>query len=498
MSLFKSSFKWAALIIGGPIVLALVALMLLVPLRYAWVEWKGPTVDARHMQAKLDYLSALEPVSKDQPNIVLIMFDDLGWGDLSSYGNALINTPRMDALAEEGLRMTDFYSASPVCSPSRAALLTGRMPPRTRTDKHVFFPSSHPIGAMRRIMGLANELPKEEITLAEVLKETGYVTQMVGKWHLGNKEGYRPNDFGFDDWYGVLHSNDMYPFDLFKNDQVLIQDQRKGGWFAAETDEQNPLPGNGIDQRQLTRKYTEEAVSFIQNAEDKPFFLYLAHSLPHVPLYADPEFAGTSEAGVYGDAVEDLDRSTGSILDAIDRAGISENTIVIVTSDNGADYNGSSGHLRGRKQQTLEGGQRVPMILRWPGRVEAGTVSSAMAMNTDLFPTLLSLLNIPQPQDRNIDGTDISGVFLNGTESPHDVLYYFPTIGTEPVAIRNDTFKLSINPKDRGRRRPHLSRLDLDNEAHDLSAKHVEVLDELITVLTSKADEVVQNPRGWK
>ena len=486
----------AGLVLGVPVVVIVMVAVILLPLRIAYIESVDPAVDEAHLAAKRAYLEGLPEVEGEAFNIVVIFFDDLGWGDLSSYGNPFIDTPRIDELADEGLLMTNFYSASPVCTPSRAALLTGRFAPRTRTDRHVFFNDYHLVGFTRRLLGLANELPREEITLTEVLQRTGYDTKMVGKWHLGTRVGYRPTDFGFNNWYGVLYSNDMYPFDLYRNDEVVIEDKRDGGFLSAERDEWNPLPGEGVDQTRLTQMYTDEAVRFIQQADETPFFLYVAHSFPHVPHYASAEHAGDSDGGTYGDVVEDLDRSTGAIVQALEDKGLADNTLVIVTSDNGADYNGSSGPVRGRKQEILEGGQRVPMIVRWTGQVPAGSVSDEMAMNTDLLPTILDLLDLPLPEDRIIDGRSISAT-LTEDVPVHDYLYYFRNTGSLPGAIRNRDFKLHWAVEDYGRSREHLSRM-AGAEAHEVSNLYPEVFSELKQELGRMRDEVQANPRGWR
>ena len=488
--------RFLGLLVGIPVVCLIGVALAALALRAIYVEVRGPVVVEERLAAKEAYLDGLERGAAERFNIVLIFFDDLGWGDLSSYGNPFIETPHMDALAAEGLRMTHFYSASPVCTPSRAALLTGRYPPRTRTDRHVFFNDHHAIGWGRRILGFANELPKEEVTLAEILRKVGYRTYMVGKWHLGSREDYRPTDFGFDAWFGVLYSNDMHPLHLYDNDEVIIEDRRDGGLFPSERDELRPLAGEGIDQAKLTQMYTDKAIEFLESNGDEPFFLYLPHSFPHVPHYASDEFAGSSRGGTYGDVVEDLDRSTGAIMQALSRLGLEDNTLVVVTSDNGADYNGSAGALRGRKQEILEGGQRVPMIVRWPGRIPAGSVTDAMAMNTDLLPTVLELLEIDPPSDRIIDGRSIVGTLVDGSPS-HEVLYYFPTIETLPGAIRDREFKLTWATGDPGRDRKHLSRLS-GAEAHEVSNLYPQALEDLRQRLSAKREEIAANPRGWQ
>ncbi len=485
--------------ITGAIVLGVLALVIVGLLgRYVQVTLFDLDIAPERLEEKQAYLDTLPKAAETAPNVVVIFFDDLGWGDLSSYGNQLIQTPRMDKAAAEGLLMTDFYSASPVCTPSRAALLTGRYPPRTGTDRHVFFPKESIVAFVRRMMGWPNRLPRDEITLAEVLNRAGYATGMVGKWHLGGQAGHRPNDFGFDSWFGVLWSNDMFPLHLYRDGEIIQEDKRPGGWMSGEWDEAKPLGPGGIDQTKLTQMYTDEAVSFLEANTGNPFFLYVAHTFPHVPHYPSADHAGTSEGGTYGDVVEDLDRSTGAVIDALDRLGLSENTIVFITSDNGADYNGSPGGLRGRKQEILEGGQRVPMIVRWPGEIAPGSRSGMAAMNIDLFPTVLSLAGLPQPQDRIIDGADISAHLRKGEAMPDRSLYYFPVLSTLPGAVREENFKYLHNTGNRGRSRGHLSRLDKDAEAHELSARHPEVADRLQSALDEKRAEIEANPRGWR
>ncbi|MBW2315775.1 MAG: sulfatase [Deltaproteobacteria bacterium] len=466
--------------------------------RYVQARFLLGPAEPTHLAQKERYLASLPEVSPTAPSFVVIFFDDLGYGDLSSYGNRLIDTPAIDLAAEEGLRMTSFYSASSVCTPSRAALLTGRYPPRTLTDRHVYFPDDSLIGTGRRMLGWANELPRDEITLAEALGEAGYATAMVGKWHLGGRPGHHPVDFGFQSWFGVLYSNDMVPLDLYRGREVIHEDLRSPGLFGSgERDEARPLGPGGIDQRELTERYTDESIAFLEANRERPFFLYLAHTFPHVPHYASKGHAGESEGGVYGDVVEDLDRSTGAILAALDRLGLAETTAVFITSDNGADYNGSPGPLRGRKGEILEGGQRVPMIVRWPGRVAARSESHEPAMNTDLFPTLLSLAGLPLPTDREIDGRDLTALLEGRAGSPHEPLYFFPVLDSLPGAVRSGPFKYLRSTGDLGRDRSHLSRVDRDEEGHELSKLHPEEAVRLEAALEEMRSQVEANPRGW-
>ena len=329
-------------------------------------------------------LSAV-PQGERPPNIVVIFADDLGYGDLSCFGSKTIRTPNLDRLASEGARLTQFYSCAPNCTPSRGGLLTGRYPIRTGLVR-VLFPKDK-VG-----------IDPEEITLAEALKARGYATGMVGKWHLGCMPEHLPTKHGFDSYLGIPYSNDMKPTPLYRNDEVL----------------EEPAV-----QPTLTKRYTEEAVRFVKSAKDKPFFLYFAHTFPHVPLHVSDEFKGKSKAGLYGDVVEELDWSVGEVAKAIKDAGADRNTFVFFTSDNGPwlvkkEHGGSAGPLRDGKGTPYEGGVREPAIAWFPGKIPAGRVVTDPGITLDLFPTCVALADGKLPADRPYDGKNIWPV-LSGT-----------------------------------------------------------------------------------
>ena len=460
-----------------------------------------------------------------RPNFIIINCDDLGYGDLSSYGSAAIKTPHVDKLAEDGVKFDSFYACSSLCTPSRFGLLTGRYPeraglgslllathigPRTTAedksnwwsrfnDQYLrwwfvsFLSKFHfwDFWTLPEVRGI----PEEEVTIGQALQAAGYRTGMVGKWHLGEfpvYPEYNPVRHGFDYFYGVPHSNNMRDFALYRNDECLSPD-------FTEMDK-------------LTSLYTGEAVKFIHESNDKPFFLYIAHTYPHTPLYASERFRGKSMGGLYGDCVEEVDWSVGEVMRALEEDGLVDNTLVIFTSDNGPMYNGSPGGMRGRKGQSYEGGFRVPMIAHWPKGISARSVCSEPAMNIDLFPTILSLAGLETPGERIIDGKNILGL-LTGTEkrSPSDCFFFYHNKELEAVRmgkwkyIRDiDTMAWPI-PLDKHWKSegsitaPWLYNLETDpEESYNLRLEHPEIVATMEAIFQQRNKEMKENPGGWK
>jgi uncharacterized sulfatase len=344
----------------------------------------------------------------------------------------------------------------------------------------------------------ASGLHQDEITLAEALRVAGYATGMVGKWHLGDfatNPAHNPLEHGFDFYFGVPYSNDMHPLPLYRDREQLL--------------------ANVDDQTILTRRYTEEAIRFIESSQQGPFFLYFAHTFPHRPLFASEPFRNRSEGGTFGDTVEEIDWSVGELLAALERRGVAGNTLVVFTSDNGPWYQGSPGGFRGRKGQSYEGGHRVPFLAWWPGRIQAGTVSRELAMNIDLFPTLLPLAGLSLPEDRTIDGESILDLLtVQDSPSPHGSLYFYHQGGLEGLrtgkwkylrSINHYVWPLPLNKKAGGMSEhttgplPLLFNLDLDPaESYDLTAQHPDVVRQLDEQMTAWEAELAANPKGWK
>ena len=341
------------------------------------------------------------------PNYVLIFCDDLGYGDLGCYGSAKNRTPRIDAMAKEGMRFTSFLSSSPVCTPSRASLLTGCY--ARRVGIHEDF-TGHWVLIPRSRRGMH----ADEWTLPEILKAKGYATACIGKWHLGDQPPHLPTAHGFDEYYGIPYSNDMASARRGDPPLPLVQDTK-----VIEA------PAN---QATLTKRYTSEAIQFIERNKSKPFFLYLPHTFPHLPLFASKEFHGKSANGRYGDSVEEIDWSTGKILDALKQHGLDKNTLVIFTSDNGSNgrNGGSNAPLSGAKGGTMEGGMRVPMIARWPGHIPAGSTCNELSSTMDFLPTFTALSDGLLSVNK-IDGHDITPLLTGtkGAASPYEVFYYY-------------------------------------------------------------------------
>ena len=435
----------------------------------------------------LSQVAGAKPQRK--PNFVLFFADDMGYGDLNCYGHPTIRTPHLDRMAEEGIRLTSFYATAPFCTPSRAALLTGRYPIRCGQPNN--------LGP-----GSKKGLPLSEITLANALKKEGYRTMAIGKWHLGhNPSEYLPTSRGFDSYYGLLYSNDMIR--PWVNTDVPMHLYR----------DTEPIEKHPVDQDTLTERYAEEAVKFIKASKDEPFFLYIPHSMPHLPVRTSEKFRGESRADLYGDVIETIDWSVGRVLETLKEQGLDENTMVIFTSDNGPWLNlpdrmlqegnerwhaGSKGLLRGAKGNTYEGGMRVPGIVRWPGRVPAGQISADIACTMDLFATIVQAAGGKLPSDRKIDGMDIMPLLEGKARSPRNEFFYCRSRNVE--AVREGPWKLRISRharEDVGRGdplTPELFHLDRDPaEQYNVADRQPEIVERLKGKLQRLAKELNGN-----
>ncbi len=361
------------------------------------------------------FLLLLTPAVAQPPNIVIILADDLGYGDLGCYGHPRFRTPRIDQLAKEGVRMTQFNTPAPFCAPTRAALLTGRYPFRCGMVANPAPDATPEADALA--------LPPKEVTLAQRLKDAGYATALVGKWHLGHQAGSLPTDRGFDEYLGIPYSNDMRPAHLLEGSKVV------------------EYP---VVQATLTRRLSQRSADFIRRSAGRPFFLLYAEPMPHKPLAASEENYRRSGAGLYGDVMLELDAAVGRVLDALQEAGVADNTLVFFTSDNGPWFGGSAGGLRGMKAAQWEGGYRVPMIARWPGKIPAGRVSDGLGITMDLFVTALKSAGVPLPEDRVHDGRDLLPLLRGAAASPHE--FVFGHQGPRLSCVRDARWKLHVLP----------------------------------------------------
>jgi uncharacterized sulfatase len=481
-----------------------------------------------------DLIKKVSTYEGKRPNIIVILCDDMGYGDLGCYGSTSIKTPHLDRMAREGMKFTDFYSSNALCSPSRAGLLTGRYPHRTGVtfpewpkDDSLVLKISRSIGllfanigAMDGIGGksIIEGLPLSEITLAKALKVAGYKTAAIGKWHLGDYTKlpqYHPYKHGFDYFAGFYAANDDWPYAFWRGEKEIVHDI-------------------GLAQDPYTGILTQEAVNFIEQSKREPFFLYFAHKDPHQPNYPSKRFLNSSEGGLYGDTVQEVDWSVGEVLSCLERNNLVRDTIIIFTSDNGAWFNGSTGGLRGRKGQSYEGGFRVPMLAWWPGRIPAGSVCREPAMNIDFFPTCLALAGLTLPTDRIIDGKDISGL-LEGKvkQAPHEALFFFHHNEIEGVRagewkyfqrINHDVYPVYTDKDDvlsgwiankfythtgkdlEGKtqtipilgRLPLLYNMKLDpGENYNVINKYPDVGHRMYDLMKQWVQAFAQNPRGW-
>jgi arylsulfatase A-like enzyme len=441
----------------------------------------GKDYDPERAKTLLDSITAGNP--QVLPNIVLIFTDDMGYGDISRFGSQAIQTPNLDQMAAEGAVLTNFYASAPVCSPSRAGLLTGRYPRRT-----LVFEVIQPPGPLdwifQYILGaVPHGIPQDEVLLPEILQLRGYRTGIVGKWHLGFESPHLPNENGFDFFYGGLLSHDTHPYNIYRNANIEIEE---------------PIPFD-----HLTQMLTNEAVNFITDNKEKPFFLYYAQPYPHVPLHASEDFRGQSEGGIYGDAIQELDWSVGEILKTLKELNLDEETLVIFTSDNGPWWEGDTGGLRGRKNLPFEGGYRVPFISRWPGVISPGITSDTPVMNFDLFATCLAAANLPTPKDRIIDGVNLLPLLEGESNlSLHESLFFYK--GKKLIAVRNGDWKyFRRHNADNGAypffpQGPFLFNLQSDpHESYNLMETYPEIGQKLDALIEQQEFQDTINLRGW-
>ncbi|TWU47036.1 Arylsulfatase [Rubripirellula reticaptiva] len=433
------------------------------------------------------------PAESAKPNFIVIFTDDQGYADLGCFGGKHVSTPRIDQMAAEGIKLTSFYVAAPVCTPSRAALMTGCYP------KRIDMATGSNFGVL--LAGDTKGLNPDEITIAEVLKSAGYKTGMFGKWHLGDQPDFLPTRQGFDEYFGIPYSHDIHPFHPA---------QQRHNFPALPLLEGDDVIEMDPDANLLTRRVTERAVSFIKDNKNQPFFLYVPHPIPHRPLYASEPFmqdvspaikaklANESEGIVdyktrdklFRQAISEIDWSVGQILDTLNSEGIDDNTLVIFTSDNGPAV-GKANPLRGKKGQTYEGGMREATVIRWPGKLAAGMVNDQLMTTMDLLPTFAKLAGAEVPGDRIIDGKDIWPVLSGNEETPHEAFFYHK--GNQLAAVRCGEWKLHANPDGKP---TELYNLTMDiGEKTNVLKENPKIARRLKRHLDAFATEIGQNSR---
>ncbi|MEM9015788.1 MAG: sulfatase [Verrucomicrobiota bacterium] len=398
-------------------------------------------------------LTASVVLAGERPNVIVILTDDLGYGDLGCFGATDVSTPNIDEMAKEGLKLTSFY-VSPVCSPTRASLMTGCYAQRVGIGGVLFERSR-------------SALHPDEETLPELLRAQGYATALIGKWHLGYRDGQRPPSHGFDYWYGTVASNNtkfttarkVFSDDCVFRDGITLETVEQSETVPCSLMRGGEVIEVPADQAQFTRRYTEETIRFITEERDEPFFVYLAHNMPHIPLHASDAFLGKSKRGLYGDVIEELDWGIGEIFRALTEHGLEEKTLVVLTSDNGTklEAGGSAGPFKGAKGSSFEGGIRVPCLVRWPGKIESGRVSDAPVAIMDLLPTIVGLAGGEIPSDRIIDGRDLWPLF-SGEEnaSPHEAVYFLKGRSVKGIRVGNWKLITEDEPEEKDEKKESL------------------------------------------
>ena len=436
-------------------------------------------------------LQAAAAEKPSKPNFIVIFCDDLGWGDLGCFGNPTIRTKHLDTMAAEGMKFTQFYVGASVCTPSRAALMTGRLPCRSgmcSNTKRVLFPDSK------------GGIPASEVTLAEALKQGGYSTACIGKWHLGHLKPFLPTSNGFDYYFGIPYSNDMDRLASSPKGREAIFDP-KPEYYNVPLMRNEEIIERPADQTTITRRYTEETIKYIDENKDKPFFIYLAHSMPHIPLFRSPEFVGVSRRGYFGDVIQEIDWSVGQILQKLRDTHLDENTLVVFCSDNGpwlifGDHGGSAGPLRDGKGSTWDGGMREPTIFWWPKTIPAGEVAADVGSTMDLMATFTSLAGVPTPTENKLDSYDLTPVLKQTGTSKRESLFYYR--GYDLMAVRHGPWKLHLYTQTGygGKREAHnpplLFNLEHDpGESRNVANDNPEVIEEILAIIKKHQSEMV-------